>query len=181
MARSATRSRAVAVGVALVLSGGLAACSSDDDGDVASTDASAVEASTTTTERRTTTEAAGGTTTEPGGSGTTLAEDEGDEAAPGERDSWTANAALYRGQDGARFTYRCPPDGTASTVWGTDVYTDDSSVCTAAVHLGRITLEGGGTVEIEIRPGEGSYQGSERNGITSFDYGSWGGSYVFVG
>ena len=59
----------------------------------------------------------------------------------------------FRGQNGAHYVYTCPFYGVAGSIWGTDVYTDDSSVCTAAVHAGLITLAGGGTVTIEIRPG----------------------------
>jgi hypothetical protein len=33
-------------------------------------------------------------------------------------------------------------------------------------------------VPIEIRPGEASYKGSTRNGVTSYDYGPWDGSYT---
>jgi hypothetical protein len=94
--------------------------------------------------------------------------------------TWDASAASFRGHNGARYVFTCPSYGTASSVWGTDVYTDDSSVCTAAVHSGRITLAGGGTVTVEIRPGESSYTGSARNGITSSSYGAWSGSYVIV-
>ena len=65
-------------------------------------------------------------------------------------------------------------------IWGTDTYTDDSSVCTAAVHSGAISLAAGGTVTIEIRPGLDAYRSSTRNGITSVPYGSWHGSFVFV-
>lgn len=97
-------------------------------------------------------------------------------AAP---DAWRANAGSHRGEDGEQFDYVCPPGGAPATVWGTDVYTDDSSVCTAAVHAGLISLESGGTVTIEIRPGEDSYDGSERNGVTTSDYGEWGGSFIF--
>jgi polar amino acid transport system substrate-binding protein len=60
------------------------------------------------------------------------------------------------------------------------VYTSDSSVCTAAVHVGLITLVQGGTATIEIRPGQDSYTGSDRNGIHSAQYGPWDASYVFV-
>ena len=95
-------------------------------------------------------------------------------------DTWSSNATAYRGQDGSHFTFTCPKYGTAGSVWGTDVYTDDSSVCTAAVHVGLISLAGGGSGAIEIRPGEASYTGSTRNRITSADWGSWSGSYVIV-
>ena len=94
--------------------------------------------------------------------------------------SWSANATAFRGRNGARFVYTCPSYGTASNVWGTDIYTDDSSVCTAAVHAGGITIAGGGTVTIEIRPGQQSYRGSTQNGITSASYPAWSGSYVLV-
>jgi hypothetical protein len=78
---------------------------------------------------------------------------------------------------GSRFTYACPAGGTASSAWGTDVYTHDSSICTAAVHVGRIDLAGGGAVTIEMMPGQASYPGSTRNGITTSTWGSWGCSF----
>jgi hypothetical protein len=65
-------------------------------------------------------------------------------------------------------------------LWGTDLYTDDSSVCVAGVHAGRITLQGGGAVVIEIRPGATAYAGSTRNGVDSAGYGEWGGSFVVL-
>jgi hypothetical protein len=93
---------------------------------------------------------------------------------------WDANATAFRGQNGAQFVYTCPFYGAAGPVYGTDTYTDDSSVCTAAVHAGRITLASGGSVTIEIRPGQSSYAGSTRNGITSSSWGAWTGSFVIV-
>jgi len=95
-------------------------------------------------------------------------------------DLWNANASLMRGMNGQQFEFECPPGGEYDDVWGTDVYTDDSSVCTAAVHAGVITLEDPGTVTIEIRPGEDSYEESERNGVTSLPYPAWGGSFVVI-
>lgn len=94
---------------------------------------------------------------------------------------WSITASSFRQYVGQRFVYTCPANGTPGTVWGSNVYTDDSSVCTAAVHAGRITLAAGGSVTIEMRPGQESYTGSTRNGVTSSGYGSWGGSYVIVG
>ncbi len=40
--------------------------------------------------------------------------------------------------------------------------------------------DSGGTVTYEIAPGQESYEGSEQNGITSLDYGPWGGTFVIV-
>lgn len=95
---------------------------------------------------------------------------------------WNTQANQLRGQNGQRYAYDCPAGGTLSgRLWGTGVYTDDSSVCTAAVHAGLITPEQGGRVIIEIRPGAASYQGSSRYGVTSRDYGAFAGSFVFVG
>ena len=102
------------------------------------------------------------------------------QASAADQSGWSANATTYRGQNGSQFTYDCPKYGTIGGVYGTDVYTDDSSVCTAAVHAGRISLAGGGLVTIEIRPDAGSYTGSTRNRITSSSYGAWQGAYVIV-
>jgi hypothetical protein len=95
--------------------------------------------------------------------------------------SWGDNVTSQRGLNGQQFTYFCPSGGTvSSSIWGTDLYTDDTSVCTAAVHAGLITAQSGGTVTVEIRAGAASYAGSTRNGVTSKGYGSWQGSFVFV-
>jgi hypothetical protein len=101
-------------------------------------------------------------------------------APDGEADAWRTTVADHRGANGEQFDYDCPAGGQPANVWGTDVYTDDSSVCTAAVHAGAITVEEGGTVVVEIRPGEDEYEASSRNGIDSLAYGPWGGSFVVV-
>ncbi len=80
---------------------------------------------------------------------------------------------------GTRYPYICPAGGTVASVWGTDIYTHDSSICTAAVHAGRATIANGGLVVIEMNAGQASYTGSTRNGITSSSYGSWPCSYRF--
>jgi len=93
---------------------------------------------------------------------------------------WHVSPRDRRGALGQLFDYVCPPDGGLSDIWGTDVYTDDSSICTAAVHVGLIKRETGGRVTIIIRPGLDHYRGSIRNGIVSTGYGPWDGSFVFV-
>ena len=93
---------------------------------------------------------------------------------------WTANAKPYRGRNFVHYAYTCPRGGSPGTVWGSGLYTDDSSVCTAGVHAGLITLAGGGLVIIEIRPGAPSYASSSRNGIATRSYGAWSGSFVFI-
>jgi N-acetylneuraminic acid mutarotase len=85
----------------------------------------------------------------------------------------------YRGQIGREISCSCSASMAGSgTVWGTDVYTDDSALCRAAVHAGRITPSGG-TIRAVISGGRSSYTGSTRNGVTSNSWGGWPGSYSF--
>lgn len=99
--------------------------------------------------------------------------------APADGDPWTADAQEHRGSDGDQFDQDCPAGGEPDTIWGVELYTDDSSICTAAVHVGLITFDEGGTVTYEIAPGEDRYESGIANGITSASYGSWGGSFLF--
>ena len=93
---------------------------------------------------------------------------------------WTEAAKHLRAVKGKRSAFWCAGAFQASTVWGTDVYTDDSSVCNAAVHSGMIPRTGGVAV-IELRPGGSSYGASKRNGIDSKSYGPWKGSFAVIG
>jgi len=74
----------------------------------------------------------------------------------------------------------CPPTSGGAPVWGTDFYTDDSSLCHAAVHSGAIPATGG-TISVRVLPGRDYYTGSQRNGVASSNYGSWSRTVVFVG
>src|SRR5262249_37191385 len=72
----------------------------------------------------------------------------------------------------------CPPPSIAGAmVWGTDVYSDDSNICAAAVHAGIIGLSGG-ALRVLPRDGLEAYRGTTRNGVTSLDYGRWNGSFA---
>jgi Ethanolamine utilization protein EutJ (predicted chaperonin) len=94
---------------------------------------------------------------------------------------WQSVASDYQNNPGKTIAYQCPADGTIGTVWGADPYTTDSSVCTAAVHAGRISLEDGGWVVIEIRAGQESYEGTTQFGIPTTAYGPYQASFTFVG
>jgi hypothetical protein len=94
--------------------------------------------------------------------------------------SWSSTALSVEERLGERFTYHCPPAGGASVVWGTDTYTVDSSVCTAAVHAGMIGFDNGGDVTIEVEEGRDAYTGSQRNGVSTLAYGAYDSSFVFV-
>lgn len=138
--------------------GGLAAgCGSDDKAVVESTSETTTESSATSAPRPT------GTSTDTTTSGAS---------------GWQQTAVANRGQNGKTFTVSCPPGGTEGTVWGAGTYTDDSSICTAAVQSGLITFAQGGSVTYEIAPGQASYEAGTGNGVTSQSYGSWQGSFT---
>ena len=77
-------------------------------------------------------------------------------------------------------TCECSPGAASSggTVWGSDVYTDDSSICRAAVHAGMIGPEGGPVDVLEAR-GRASYPAVSRNGVRSESWGSYPRSITF--
>jgi hypothetical protein len=68
--------------------------------------------------------------------------------------------------------------GAPGIVWGTDVYTADSTIATAAVHAGVLRIGQKGFVKVTILPGQPSYEGSTRHGVMSWPYGGpFPGSY----
>ena len=92
---------------------------------------------------------------------------------------WGTNASELRGEIGRTQIYVCPVlfRYQIRAIWGTDIYTDDSPICVAASHAGLITPDDGGVVLLEVLPGQDSYQGTTRYGITSDPYGPFLGSY----
>jgi hypothetical protein len=95
------------------------------------------------------------------------------------QDPYMGNAAWLGGEINSIHTFYVVGNSDDS-VWGTDVYTDDSIIATAAVHAGVIGIGEAGTVTIRLLPGRESYEGTTRNGVTTRSYGSWNGSYEFV-
>ena len=91
---------------------------------------------------------------------------------------WNTSASMVRFETGKTYKFKCPSSGKESPVWGTDIYTLDSSICNAAVHTGKSTMENGGSVTIELRPGESAYKGSTRNVIKTNDYEKYGSSFI---
>jgi hypothetical protein len=71
-------------------------------------------------------------------------------------------------------------EASRGQVWGTGVYTSDSSLASAAVHAGVLADGQTGTVIIEVLPGAASYEGSSRYGVTSGKWGSFGKSFRFL-
>ena len=98
--------------------------------------------------------------------------------------TWSDTAFFHRAAKGSQFSFQCPPGGVAAPVWGTGTYIEGSSICTAAVHAGVISLADGGIVTIEIRPGEPAYPGVASNGVTSETFptaGQFDASFIVVG
>jgi len=65
------------------------------------------------------------------------------------------------------------------SVYGTDVYTDDSYICVAAQHAGVID-RAGGPIRARETATPTEFPGSTRNGVTTLGYGSnvWGGKLI---
>jgi hypothetical protein len=63
------------------------------------------------------------------------------------------------------------------SLWGTDVYTGDSSLATVAVHAGAVKSGETAVVRVTVMPPLAHYQGSVRHGVTSHDYGRFGTAY----
>lgn len=103
------------------------------------------------------------------------------EAEPVELD-WTSNATRWARESATVHRARCPvrPRGSARAVYGSVLYSSDSSICTAALHDGRITALGG-TITLETKGPQSSFEGAERNGVRSRRWGRWPGSYSFHG
>lgn len=92
--------------------------------------------------------------------------------------SFTAKQ-LQNHAPGMNYRVECPSGCAAAgrSIWGTDVYTADSAVCTAAIHAGIIT-DGGGQLGVSIVPGQPAYRGTTRNGVRTSDYGAYNESFT---
>ncbi len=89
------------------------------------------------------------------------------------------NLTGWRGNVGAQASFAVTGSVNGS-VWGTDIYTDDSALAVAAVHAGLVLPGQTGIVTVVIRPGQNAYSGSPRNGVQSANFPAWGGSFSFV-
>ena len=87
------------------------------------------------------------------------------------------NLAAFRGQNGKAFLFEVTGNKAAGAVWGSGTYTDDSMLAAAAVHAGVLADGQKGIVKVTILPGAAGYEGSEKNGVASENWGAWEGSY----
>jgi LCCL domain len=77
---------------------------------------------------------------------------------------------------GATFYFRVSGN-TNGPVWGTDIYAGDSALATAAVHAGLVKPGETALIKVTVVPPLTQYHGSERNGVTSNNFGRFGKAY----
>ncbi len=73
----------------------------------------------------------------------------------------------------------CPANPVIRSVWGSDPYTADSDICSAAIHASYIERGEGGDLAVLRVQGLTEYRGSEESGVTSSDWGGYESSIVF--
>ena len=76
--------------------------------------------------------------------------------------------------------FDCPPRGIIQPIYGDRLYDVYSSVCTAGVHDGRITVAKGGRLIVQVRESAYNYPVVRSNGITSQEHNSGGPSFEFL-
>jgi len=102
------------------------------------------------------------------------------EAANALPDPGPLSTAAFIGHVGQVFTFRVTGRVAGGWVWGSDVYTLDSTLAMAAVHVGLLKPGQTGTVRVKILGQQPGFTSSTRNGVTSQPYGPYNGSFQFV-
>lgn len=80
------------------------------------------------------------------------------------------------------YNFYCQPaaeDLSHTPIWGTNIYTVNSGICSAAVHSGTISAKGG-VVSVELLPGREFYTGSSKHEVVSKDRSGTELSFAFV-
>lgn len=77
------------------------------------------------------------------------------------------------GEIGTRRILRCPSSCNTESVWGVGPYTDDSSVCAAAIHAGAIPMHEGGLVRVITEGPIKNAKASTANGVKSQAWRYW--------
>jgi hypothetical protein len=79
---------------------------------------------------------------------------------------------------GDTFYFRVTGNAGSGSVWGSDVYTLNSSLAAAAVHAGVLAPGQTAVVRVKIVAGQSSYEASTRNGVTSYACGQQPAGFV---
>ena len=77
---------------------------------------------------------------------------------------------------GKTFVFRVT-GAAAGSLWGTEVYTLDSTLAAAAVHYGVLKVGQTGNVRVTIMGPTIGFVGSTRNGLTSANYANYPGAF----
>jgi hypothetical protein len=80
---------------------------------------------------------------------------------------------------GATFYFRVV-GATEGPLWGTDVYTGDSSLAIASVHAGLVKPGETAIVRVAAVAPPPKFAGSVRNGVTSHDFGRYGSAFTLA-
>jgi hypothetical protein len=82
--------------------------------------------------------------------------------------------------NGQKFTFRVT-GAIGGNVWGTDIYTSDSTLAAAAVHAGVLKPGQTGLVRVQIITNHPGFVGSQRNGVASDGFGAMPGYKILKG
>jgi hypothetical protein len=93
--------------------------------------------------------------------------------------STNIHAVDKRENIGRKYCYKIK-GSSEGTVWGDNIYTDDSNIAKAAVLEGKCQLGQEKIVGIKMIEGKSSYSSASRYGVSSVTYGSWPASYIFT-
>lgn len=77
---------------------------------------------------------------------------------------------------GSTFYFRVQ-GSSEGQLWGTDIYTGDSTLAMAAVHAGLVEVDASAIVKVTVMQALNQYHGSVRHGVTSNDFGRYGIAY----
>ena len=98
-----------------------------------------------------------------------------------ENDYFSTNIHAVNKRENIGNTYYYKIKGSnEGTVWGDNIYTDDSNIAKAAVLEGKCKLGEEKIVGIKMLEGKPSYSSSYKNGVNSISYGTWPASYIFI-
>lgn len=82
----------------------------------------------------------------------------------------------YRSKIGESFLFEVT-GSTSGFVYGSDIYTDDSTLATVVVHAGIVKPGERTVVKVTMLPGRDGYTATIRNGIESRSWGTWSASF----
>ncbi|MCE9531879.1 MAG: hypothetical protein K8T89_12255 [Planctomycetes bacterium] len=86
------------------------------------------------------------------------------------------NMVQYQNEIGKTYSFRVTAN-TGGSLWGSDVYTTDSTLATAVVHTGLLQPGQTGVIKVTIVPSPQQFIGSNRNGVSSAGYAQYPAAY----